>query len=214
MCDLKILKLYIILKRLVILTIIFTTISCYQNEMIVDIKNENKLILEDVLKTKNFECQQSKNIYQLSVIDSRLTTDFGKEMGASISALIVYEEVSNIKPMLVYNSFFEIKYLDNNHIFKYSLQEVSDAFRGQIMIDSLISSLKKKNEIDNTNKNTQILLDQNIDWTSVGSINFGGFSYFDENKDLVYFRVFFGVDITEIRIYFDTNKNEIFKIES
>ena len=187
--------------------------ACKEESEIIILSPEDELLLKEIVKCTEVSCTKENDIYELKVSNTKLNTLFGKEMGASIASLIIYNTVVNKNTMINYNTSLRILYSDDQVNFKYSLKDVSDALNGQTIIDEQISDLKNLNSQKNMNENHKILLNQSIDWSNITYVNFGGFSFDKINSDLVFFRVFFDDDKTEMRVFWNKVNNKILKIE-
>ena len=203
-------------KILTIYIIFIFFFSCVKDKNDISLDNENKLTLNNVLKSKHFTFTKKNIVYVLNVENSMLKTKLGEEMGASISAIILYDLITSNNPQIEYNTSFEVNYVDRNTRYSYSLQDLSDVIKGQFIIKSFVSNLDKdgsfSEELDYSILNQK--LKNNIK-SKVKDLSFAGFKLMDKNykNDIIYYRVFLDSTQIELQFYLEKESKKILNIE-
>lgn len=201
------------MKKIFVLYLIFICLfSCSKSKNEILIDEENKITLNNVLKSNNLTFIKKDVVYKLNVNNSKLKTRLGEEMGASISALILYDLVITNNPQIEYNTFFEINYEDRRIKYAYSLQDLSDVIKGQSIIDDFITNLHKDNPLERIDCSTIETKLKNIDNLIIKDISFAGFKLKDENN-IIYYRVFLDSTKIELNFYLERESKKILRIE-
>ena len=129
-------------------------------------------------------------------------------MGASISSLILYDQIVSDNPSLNYNTIFRVSYLDKNLLYTYTLQDLSDVIKAQTLIDNIIINLKLGKNISAKNFDNEALLIKlkkvNFYLNNIGEVSFAGFQLLKKNNknNIISIRVF----INQSELWFDLDK--------
>ncbi|MPT36192.1 MAG: hypothetical protein E2604_14170 [Flavobacterium sp.] len=208
-------KRYLSYSQSILFFILLIFFSCSKNNHEIILNEENKSVLESILNTNDFVCKNDDFVFKLNVRNSKLKTESGREMGASIAALILYEEVVEKFPEIKYDTYFEIMYLDTNLKYTYSLQNLSDVINGQSLIEDVMLNLSKGIILEGNSLNSKKLLAKDIEWAKVKDISFGGFQLKGGNNkmDTIFYRVFLNSNKIELKLYMDKETNEILKVD-
>lgn len=201
------------INSIIIFIICIAFNACNEEKNEINLSKDDLLLLNDIVKSTEINFTKKKNVFELEISGTKLNTVFGKEMGASISTLIIYDYVVNNYTMLDYNTNFNISYLDDHTSYKYNLKEVSDALNGQIIIDELLNDLKKIDSTKIITENHKKLINQKLDISENTLVNFGGFGFDKLNSNFIFFRVIFYNEKLEMRVYWDKINNKILKTE-
>jgi len=197
--------------------------SCKNINKEITLSDETDTVVKYLLNCDKFYFSESENSYDITVNNTRIKTSIGKEMGASISALKVYEEVVKGNTMLDYNIKFNIIFSDNNKIYSYSLQDLSDVSNGQEVIDKLIIGLQNRtvsiHDFDCKDVPKDTLNEVNIDWSKIKDYGIGGFQIFKselchKKKDIILYRFFISPQKFQLWFYLDRKENKIVRIRN
>lgn len=139
----------------ILLVIVFYNISCAdKSSSKFDVDFNNKSVIKSLVKTEMIFFEQRKDTIKLKVKDSGLKSIIGKEMGASSSSLILYEEFLKYENQSNTNTIFSIIYLNENTKYHYSLLDLSDVLLGEKKIENyfkIIENKKAQNKHNNSN---------------------------------------------------------------
>ena len=207
--------------RYIIGLIFLCFFSCKNINKEITLSAETNTDMKYLLNCDKFYFSESENTYDITVNSTRIKTNIGKEMGASISALKVYEEVVKDNTMLAYNTKFNIIFSDTNKVYSYSLQDLSDVSNGQEVIDKLIIGLQNRTvSIHNFNCKDEpkdTLNEVNIDWSKIKDYGIGGFQIFKselchKKRDIILYRFFIYPQKIQLWFYLDKKENKIIRI--
>jgi hypothetical protein len=201
-----------------LLLIFLFILSCSDTNKKISFSEDKQSELKSILSTDSLYCLRDDTHYKLIVKYTKLKTELGKEMGASISALIIYEEVVNDNPLLEYNTTFDIIYSGKDSTYSYTLQNLSDVIKGQILIDDIIMDLKKNKSSSKNFDNDELIIKltkSNIDWSKIQDISFGGFQIGKDinQKNIILYRIFVNPHQSELWFYLDKINKKIVQID-
>lgn len=174
--------------------------------------------IKTVLNCESISEKKEGDFNFIEVENSKLKTSFGKEMGASVSSLILYERTYVANSSLDFDSYFGVRFLEDSSEYVYSLNTLSSTAIGKKKIESILNKVLVNREAIGQIETYSSFVEQNsIIWSKVNIFGILGFefakvNYSDEELDCILFRYFLEPNNKEVWIYYSSNKDEIVSI--
>lgn len=201
------------LRKVLISSMIIILFSCEEGSYL----NEKEIkIIETVLISDNIAEKKDGDYYFIEVLNSDLKTEYGREMGASLASLIIYDRIYNDQSSLSYNSYFGVKFIEDGFEYKFSLPKLSQANEGRELINEFIIRMMDGEETNRFYYKAESNL-SNLDWTSIKDIGEIGFKeslleYYEVEMNSILFHYEFEPSNKTLWFYYSPENKKIISI--
>ena len=183
-------------------------VSCSNSKLLNKRGDEVKYILS----CEDFQEIHDENSYFVRVSQSKLKTDAGKEMGASIVALALFEEFFKKNKTADFNTKFGVRYVDKDSTeYIYSLSILASVKSGRLMCEDAFNNFIRDIKMN------EILNKSNLVWNEVKEFGLLGFQSttinINENRvNVILFHYLMEPVEKKIWVYFDVESKKILTI--